>query len=241
MSSRAFHQKIIKKENQNKIIELINLGEKSFKDLLELVKNSDSPLSHTTLSKHLNELQENHTIEKNFLGRKEVYKLSKKGRRTLSDIINLSQDVDRIRSREGKHFRDYSHLWGSILSSRLPWGIESDLTLDKNLNESNLFSNEDVWNIEKFVFEIIAKNTKKRRATEEQYGEIVLGFKINYNELLKSIDDDSLIYYENISKKESDILYKMEEGENITYQDLNQWKKLRKETYAKIKKQKSAN
>ena len=239
MSARDFHQKIIKKKNQKRIVELINLGEKSFGDLLDLLKKSNSPLSHTTLSNHLNELQENHIIEKNFLKRKEVYKLSKKGRMTLSDIINLSRDVDRIRSRNGKHFRDYSHLWGSIISSRLSWGIESDLTLDKNLNESNLFSNDDVCNIEEFVFNIIANNIKKRKPNGEQSGEIVLGFKINYNELIKSINEDSLAYYENISKKESDILYKMEEGKDITNQEFNQWKKLRKETYAKIKKRRT--
>ena len=237
-SAQGFHQKGIKKKNQNRIIELIGLGGKSFKDLLDLLKNSDSPLSHTTLAKHLNELQANKEIEPFNLNRKTVYKLSKKGANTLSNIINLSRDIDRIRSRGGKHFRDYSHLWGSIISSRLHWGIESDLTLDKNLNESNLFSNDDVWNIEEFVFKIIANNIKKRKLSEEQSGEIVLGFKIDYNKLIQSINEDSLAYYENISKKESDILYKMEEGEDITDEEFNQWKKLRKETYAKIKKSK---
>lgn len=236
MTDVLFRHERIKLDNRNKILALIGSGIVRFTDLQETGK-----FTAPTLTKHLKKLENEREIKKDIQNGKIIYKLSKKGVTTLSDIINLSRDVDRIRSRGGKHFRDYSHLWGSILTSRLPWGIESDLTLDKNLNESNLFSNDDVWNMEEFVFKIIANNIKKRKLSEEQAGEIVLGFKIDYNKLIQSINEDSLAYYENISKKESDILYKMEEGEDMTDQEFNQWKKLRKETYAKIKKQKMNN
>ncbi len=220
--------------SRNKVLIALKNEPKRFKDL-----ETDTGLSPAGLTEILKILKDEKTIEPTLIDGKSGYKLTKKGTRSLSDVINLANDVNAIRNRGGKHFRDYSRLWGSILTSRLPWGIESDLTLDKNLNETNLFSNDDIWNIEEFVFKIIANNIKKRRVNEEQFGEIVLGFKIDYNELIKSINEDSLTYYENISKKESDILYKMEEGEDITDQELNQWKKLRKETYAKIKKQKT--
>lgn len=220
-----------RERSRNKVLIALKNEPKRFKDL-----ETNTRLSPAGLTEILKILRDENTIEPTLIDGKSGYKLTKKGTRSLSDVINLANDVNAIRNRGGKHFRDYSHLWGSILVSRLPWGIESDLTLDKNLNESSLFSNDDVWNIEEFVFKIIANNIKKRRLNEEQFGEIVLGFKIDYNELIKSINADSLTYYENISKKESDILYKMEEGEDMTDQEFNQWKKLRKETYSKIKK-----
>ena len=222
-----------RERSRNKVLIALKNEPKRFKDL-----ETKTKLSPAGLTEILKILKKEKTIEPTLIEGKSHYKLTKKGTRSLSDVINLVNDVNAIRNRGGKHFRDYSHLWGSILVSRLPWGIESDLTLDKNLNESNLFSNDDVWDIEEFIFKIIANNIKKRRLNEEQSGEIVLGFKIDYNELIKSINEDSLTYYENISKKESDILYKMEEGEDITDQEFNQWKKLRKETYTKIKKSK---
>ena len=74
----------------------------------------------------------------------------------------------------------------------MPWGIESDLTLDKEMNELNLLHPKDVIAIEELVFKKIAKNIKKRKLNEEQFGNIVLGFRIDYSELVKSIKENSL-------------------------------------------------
>lgn len=231
---------VVKNENprrersRNKVLIVLKNEPKRFKDL-----EKETELSPAGLTQILKILRTENTIEHTLIDGKSGYKLTKKGIRSLDDIINLANDVNTIRNRGGKHFRDYSSLWGSIVSSKLPWGIESDLTLDKNLNALHLLTEKDVQDIEELVFKIIAKNTKKRKLNEEQSGEIVLGFKIDYNELIKSINEDSLEYYENISKKESDILWELEKDDRVfTNQEFNQWKKLRKDTYAKIKKQK---
>ncbi len=221
-----------RERSRNKVLIALKNEPKRFKDL-----EKETKLSPAGLTQILKILKEESKIEPTLIDGKSGYKLTKKGIVSLDDIINLANDVNTIRSRNGKHFRDYSHLWGSIITSRLPWGIESDLTLDKNLNESNLFSNEDVCDIEEFVFKKISDNLKKKGLNEEQTGNIVLGFSIDYMKLIKSIKEDSLSYYNHMTEEESNILEKIDNRpDRVTDEEWMRFDKLRKVTYEKIKK-----
>jgi len=65
---------------------------------------------------------------------------------------------------------------------------------------------------------------------------MVLGFSIDYNELMQSIKENSLTYIEHISKAEQKLLRKMDdEIENMTSAEMKKLEILRKKTYEKIK------
>ena len=176
-----------RERSRNKVLISLQNNPKRFKDL-----EKETELSAAGLSAILKLLTVEKEIEVTLIDNKSGYKLSKKGKSSFDDLFLLSHDIDEIRSREGKHYRDYSHLCGSIISCGLPWGIESDLTVDKEINELNLLQNDDVRDVEEFIFKKITKNIKKKKLTEEQFGKMVLGFSIDYNKLIKSIKENSL-------------------------------------------------
>lgn len=228
MISQDYHPR--RERSRNKVLNSLKNEPKRFKDL-----EKDTKLSPAGLTQILKLLKNEKVLDLTLIDGKSYYKLTKKGMLSLDDIINLANDVNTIRLREGKHFRDYSHLWGSIISSKLPWGIESDLTLDKNLDELRLLGNSDVEDIEEFIFKKLCKNIKKKKLNKEETGQIVLGFSIDYSKLIESIKENSLAYIKNMSKEEGKLLEKINiYPDRMTKEDWNRWEKLRLETYKKI-------
>ena len=236
MSLHDFYQKMKKKKNQDKIIELINLGEKSYKQLESQLK-----FSGTTLSKHLNELSKRREIKKVVLNGEVEYKLSDKGIISPNDILHLSTYVKKIKKRGGEAFYDYSQLQGEILSSSLPWGITSHLIIDKDLKKLKLLTRDDVRDIEKIIFEKIVSNIKNDKIKRNvKNGDLEIGFNVDYTDLVKSINADSLKYFENMSKDESSLLSKINiDPESVTNKELKRLQKLREKTYEKIKDKKT--
>lgn len=224
-------QNMKREKSRYKVLNALNKEAKRFTDL-----ENETGLSPAGLTAILKMLTDEKTIELVLIDGKSKYQLTKKGTISLEEFFNLSHDVDEIRSRDGKHYRDYSTLWGSTISCGLPWGIESDLTLDKELNKLNLLTPKDVIAIEEFIFEKFSKNIKKRKLTEEQVGNIVLGFKIDYSNLVKSIKENSLTYMNHISKEECKLRGKLDDDpERITKEEWKRLEQLRKKTYEKIK------
>lgn len=223
-------QNATKKSNKESIILALEKP-KNFTELEKIL-----PMSQTTLSKWLNELKLENEIEQTIKDGKTVYQLTKIGIASFDDFTNLANDYHKIRNRDGKHFRDFSSLWGLMISAQLHWGIESDLTLDKNLTKNNILSKEDVEYIETIIFEKLSKNIHKKDLDKNISGEILLGFKINYKELLASIKENSLAYFNNISKEEFKILEKINNHpEHVTKKEWKRFEKLRTVTYEKIK------
>lgn len=174
-------QILIKNSNKESII--LALSEpKRFSELEKTLK-----MSQTTLTKHLNELESENKIEKIIQNGKPVYQLTKKGESYLMDAINLSNDVDRIRSRGGKHYR-YRSSFGDILQKpKSSLGVESDLTLDKELDKLHLLHIDDINDIKELVLKKIVKNMKKQKLTQKQTGQLVLGFVMDYPTLLGTL------------------------------------------------------
>lgn len=230
MDSKSYDMR--RERSQNKIFRSLEHEPKRFTDL-----EGETGLSPAGLTAILKFLKNEKKIESTLIDGKPKYTLTKKGKISLDDLFNLTHDIEEIRARGGKHYRDYSTLWGSTISCGLPWGIESDLTLDKELNKLNLLTPKDVIAIEESVFEKFSKNIKKRKLTEEQVGNIVLGFRIDYSNLVKSIKENSLTYMNHISKEECKLREKMGDyPERVTKKEWERLKELRKKTYEKIKK-----
>jgi hypothetical protein len=186
MESHNFHQQMEKEFNQGKILELIKSEGKTNKQLL-----NELPFTSTTLAKHLNELLERREIKKEILNGEKVYVLGDKGIISPIDISHLSHYLEEIKKHDGLARYDYSRLWGETLSSSLSWGIISHLITDKDLNDGNIFSSDDMRDVEKLIFSKITHNIKTKKIKKQvEKGDCVIGFSINYEEILKSLNEN---------------------------------------------------
>jgi len=219
----------IKREiSVNKVIRELRKGAKRFTDLKE-----DTGLSLAGLNETLKMMKQNRIIEKNLIDKKQLYRLTGKGEKYNPSI---SYDVTPIQLRSGSNYRDYSRLRMDIRSRDLDWGIESVMTVDKDIENLGLLEPKDVMEIEELIYKKMKGNMIKNKKIINN-GKMVLGFSMDYNEIRKSIDQKSLEYVENMSKEEAKLLLKYsDEPENITDKDVKRLETLREKTYEKIKK-----
>jgi predicted transcriptional regulator len=194
-------------------------------------------LSSRGLTETLKLMKTGNIVEPVIIEDKPKYRLTKEGENMIEKYLYLSLDIDQIRFRDGVHFRDYSTLHHSMSTESLPWGIESDLTIDNEIQSLNLLTPKDVIEIEELVFRKISKNILKKNIDKELQGKMVLGFSIDYSNLIESIKKQSLDYINNISKEEVNLNQKYnDEPESLTKKELKRLDILRKKTYEKIKK-----
>ena len=221
-----------RERSRNKVLIALKKEPMRFTDL-----KTETKLSAVGLTSILKILQEEKEITQELIENKIKYKLTKKGTISLSDLNFLSITLTNIKSRNGKYYSTYSQLNPSMNSSSLPWGIESDLTIDKEIDSLNLLKRSDVSEIEELLFRKISKNISKKMIDKKLIGEMVLGFTIDYPELIQSIKRQSLDYMNNISEKESKLLNKFEiDPESLTEKELKRMNVLREETRKKLKK-----
>jgi len=205
---------------------------KQFKDLLER-----TGLSAVGLNEIRKILLEEKIIVRELIGKKTVYRLTRKGEKSFDNVFLISHDIERIVSNDGIHHPNFSQNTPSLLSCNLPWGIDSDFIVDKNIDSLNLLSSNDVSDIEEFIFNKLSKNIPKKQLADKKLGDIVLGFSVNYNKLLDSIKKQSLLYFKHITKEERKLLEKMDDDiESFTSKERDRLDVLRKNTYEKIKK-----
>ena len=203
---------------------------KRFTDL-----NNEVKLSAVGLTSILKILLDEKEIELKLIDNKKKYVLTKKGTISASDLNFLSIGLSDITSRNGKYYSTYSRLQPTMLSSFLPWGIESDLTVDKEIDNLNLLSRSDVSEIEKLLFEKLAKNLPKRKLEQKLSGKMILGFTVDYSELIQSVQKQSLDYVKIMSKEESSLLNKYEiDPESLTQKELKRMNDLRDKTRKKL-------
>jgi len=177
-------QQRIREENRNKILSLLKKEPQRFSSLEELTGYSPAGLT-----KILYELLEKKKITKIVKDNKLAYSI-KKGIR-LDEILFLGRILYEIKERGGKIYIDYTHSREDLPPEKVPWGVESHLVLDKNIDEKNLnpISKKDVAEMEQWLFKRIMKKVKKKRikVDEEQEGTIVLGFRMDYGELISGV------------------------------------------------------
>ena len=227
-------QKRIKEENRTKIRQELKNGPKRFKDL-----GKTTGFSPTGLSKMLKELVSEDKIQKTLHEGKEAYSLSKKQLHDFNDFFNVTHTINSIIQKGGKQHHDYSQLQTSMLFMEFPWGIESSVTVDKDLQKMNPIRVEDVSTIEKTLFQLVQNNAYdgKIKLDRSKQGKIILCFDIDYAKLIESIDENTLEYYNNMEKREWKFLEKIgNEPEKMTEKEWKQWKELRQKTLRKIKR-----
>lgn len=220
-----------RERSRNKVFIALKNEPKRFTDL-----ENDVDLSAVGLTAILKILSEEGEIGLKLIDNKKKYYLTKKGTISVSDLNFLSIGLENIKSRDGKYHSTYSRLYPSMISSSLPWGIDSDLIVDTEIDDLNLLTREDVNEIEKLLFRKMSKNILKRKFDEKLIGKMILGFTIDYTELIESIKKQSLDYMENISKEELLLLNKYEDDpESLSQKELKRMNTLRIKTREKIR------
>ena len=207
--------------------------EKTPKGFTEIQK--ETGLSPAGLNGTLKLMKYRNLVEKILVNNKEKYKLTKKGMAWFEKNTYLTYDIENIRERDGVHYPEPSSFYPIAIQYGFPWGIHSDIVVDKDIVNLKILQPKDVVEIEELVYKKIKKNIRKHKQNVEN-GKIVLGFSINYNEVIKSIQKRSLAYVNHISDEEIKIWKKYDMSLNdISAKDSEKLAKIRKKTYEKIK------
>ncbi len=177
-------QQRIREENRSKVLSLLKDSPQRFSFL-----EKSTGFSPAGLTNILDELLQNKKLIKIVKDNKLAYSL-KKGI-NLGEILFLGRVLYEIKERGGKIYIDYTHSREDLPPEKVPWGVESHLVLDKNIDEKNLnpISKKDVAEMEQWLFKKIMKKVKKKRikVDEDQEGTIVLGFRMDYGELISGV------------------------------------------------------
>ena len=189
--------KILKKE-----------GPQRFKELEE--KTGRSPRG---LNNMLKDLLEAKRIEKVIHKGYQAYGLTETGTETFRNLdLVLSSRRDMMIG--GTYYNSYSNMWGSVLFCDLPWGIDDDLILSKNIpEEANPITQETVIAMQEFLFKKLLSDVKNKKIKldKTKKGSIILEFSIGYGELVESLEKNSLKIYKNITEEELDLYQKIED------------------------------
>jgi hypothetical protein len=220
-----------KEQNRARIIRLLGSGPKRFTDLLN--ETGFSPRGLTTM---LKDLEKAHRVEKTALENgKEAYKATKSGESWLMKYVGIVSMANFLRDEGADYYEDHSFMRGSMYFYEMPWGVQDDMMVDKNLE--NPITRETAIEMQKLLYRLVKKDFKDKKIHLDatKGGNILLGFMIDYSELVKSILENSLEYRESISEKELDILYKREDG-TATKADMEELAMLKQKTLQKLEK-----
>ena len=223
-------QNQLKEQNRKKIIKLLEKTPKRFKDLL-----TESGFSPRGLSSMLKDLEDAKKIEKTLHEGKEAYALTKSGLEALRKIPEVARILDTL-DKGGVYDEDFSAMWASMMLSRLSWGIKDDLLIDKKIDDRfNPLNKEIVLELQEQLYNKIYENVKKRKTliNESFDCNLMLEFSIDYKELVKSIKENSLLYYKNITEKELDLCEKLDHGK-FTDKDVKSFNKIRNATKIRL-------
>ena len=223
-------QNQMKEHNRQKIIKMLEKTPKRFKDLL-----GESRYSPRGLSTMLKDLEEAKQIEKTIHDGKEAYALTKGGQDYLRQIPQIAHILDTL-DKGGAYHEDFSVMWGSMMLSRLSWGIKDNLLIDKKVDDRlNPIKKEIVFGLQEQLYNKIYENVKNKKTliNDSLDYNLVLEISIDYKELVKSIRENSLLYYKNITEKELDLCEKLDNGK-ATDRDVKAFHKIRDKTMMRL-------
>ncbi|MDH5463950.1 MAG: hypothetical protein OEW49_06540 [Nitrosopumilus sp.] len=198
-----------KEYNRYHILKIITKhGPQRFKDLEEKTQRSPRGLNNM-----LKDLLEEKRIQKIIHKDHQAYALTDAGTNAFKHL-DLMLRYRRNLIIGGSYFEGYSNLWEFVISCNLPWGIETELILDKNISEElNPITIDTADKVQKFLFNRILSDVKdkKIKLDHAKNGTILLEFSITYKELVKSIEGNSLKISENITQEELDLYQKIDD------------------------------
>ncbi len=190
-----------------------------------------------TLNAVLNDLDGDEKIERIAHEGKMAYAITKKGRGTIVELGILGVVATEVMQKGGVYHEDYSNWRGSMYFNNLPWGVQDDLILDKNLKKLNPITKKTTSELQKLLYRCIKEDVKKRKIhlDETKDGKVILGFNIDYKDLVKSIQEQSMDYLDVISDRELDLLEKWEHG-TIKAEEREEFDRLRQMTKVKLRR-----
>lgn len=203
-------------QNRESILQSLRESPKTFKEL-----DDTMPFSHTTLSKHLDDLEEKKMITKiihqekreNKQVYKQIYKLTEKGESAYNEIFMLQNLLTQVKERSGKYLSGGVPLQPGTPSESddyepLFWPIVAHLAVDKNIeNILQIIPQEQLINLqEDFLWKILENiRTKGIPIDENKEGSIIFGMEINYSDLVKTIKNNSFAKWKKLWRKEGAI------------------------------------
>lgn len=182
-------------------------GPQAFNDLQRL-----SNYYPATLSSLLDDLESEGKIEQIIHQGKPTYTITKKGKGTIIELGILGVEATEIMQKGGIYHDDYSGEYNEMKYFwRLEWAIQDDIVFDHSLKKINPISSETARAVNKLLYHLIKEDVKKKIITLDgtKNGKIILGLTIDYKELVKSINEQSMYYLENMSKEEHDFFDKI--------------------------------
>ncbi|MFY9301276.1 MAG: hypothetical protein WAO91_08825 [Candidatus Nitrosotenuis sp.] len=190
----------------------------------------------STLSSLLDELEEvERNIEKIPHKGKIAYGITKKGKDTILEFGILGMTAMQIMRQGGSYHDDYSSRFSKMsYYYELPWGIQDDITYDKTLKKILPISEQTADSVHKFLYNCIKEDIKsgKIQLDSTKDGKIILGFMIDYADLVKSFNEQSLYHLENMSEKERDLFHRIGDR-TMTEKEREELAELRKQEKAK--------
>lgn len=188
------YQKKRQTEKEIQIISILeNEGPKRFNQLKRLTNRAPRGLSI-----NLENLLKKRKIEKfvEEVSGKACFRTTPKGRRYFHDVFTLPLTLSGIEEEGGKFFSDYSGFHGDMWFCYLPWGIRDDLALSKEIDEKdNPITKEFVAELQHLIFKRLRSDLKQKKdmLDSKKTGTIVLGFEIDYKELVQSINHKDVL------------------------------------------------
>lgn len=203
----AYTTKAYNRHNIMKIIK--DKGPQRFKEL-----ETESKRSPRGLNNMLKDLLDAKKIEKVIHHGYQAYALTETGSESFRNLDLVLSGRREMIIDGGTYYDGYSNQWGSVLSCDLPWGIDDDLILDKNISEEmNPITKETAIAVQEFLFKKLLSDVKNKKIKldKTKNGSIIWEFSIEYKELAKSLERNSLRFYQNITEEELDLYQKMED------------------------------
>lgn len=177
-------------KNERRILNALSMGKMTFGQLKTVTGLTDAGLA-----KVLERMRIQEKIHRLGTGKKRVYSIGKGF--TAKELWYLGDTIDELRLGGGKYTVDFSDNHQSEATGYgSPFGILSHLFLDKDIGKTyNPFTKRDVFELEKAVFDHIKQNIGdnkfkiNHKIKDEKNKKIVLAFDIEYDKLLKSLEE----------------------------------------------------
>lgn len=197
MPKPSQYQEKVRQGNRMFVLSLLKDEPMRFSELQDL-----SGMSPRGLAKILADLSEDKLVNREIKGRWLAYAITKKGRFAFSDTMTLGIIMDQIQKEGGEYHHNYSGIKTLMESSGLSWGIQDDVIMNKDIEENvNPILFEIIKDIQKNIYLKIKEISKiKKINITKKEDKIILGLIIDYNQLIKSINENSFESYQNMHK-----------------------------------------
>jgi len=189
-----------------------------------------------TLSSLIYDLDSEGKIKRIIHQGKSAYTITKKGKGTIIEVGILGVEVTEAIQKGGICHDDYSYENLEMKYHwQLAWGIQDNIVIDPNLKNLNPISEKIARAVNELLYQLIKEDVKKKIVTLDptKSGKIIFGLTIDYQKLVKSINEQSLYYLENMSKEELDFFNNIGDR-GLTPTEQAQLDEMRKKTKAKI-------